>query len=234
MSRTRAFITDTETASLKGKVVDFAAVEIDSNLEIIGQVETLIDPQCPIAPAAQAVHGISAAMVADAPTAAEFLELYGSPFAVQPDDKLIIIGHNVQFDTRILELDGFLQKPYTSVCTLRMARNQWPTLKKDEENHKLGTLAIMFGLKTGPAHRAMGDVVTCLNLLRHLADVTQVSGFEELVELGTRPLSLETLITFGKHKDTPLGKLPMDYVRWMRNQPDMDPDLIAALAVRVK
>lgn len=222
-------ILDTETASLKGGVLDLAVIEVDEDLNVLNTIESLIDPQCPIAPAAQAVHGISSAMVADAPTMAEFITERGNPFAVEP---LYLFGHNVQFDIRALAAENVLPIPYTKICTLRMARNLWPDLKEGEENHKLGTLAVMFGLEIGTAHRAMGDAITCLNLLRYIADFSGVGSFKELCDLGRRPLSLQTRITFGKHKGTTLEKLPMDYVRWMRNQPDMDQDLIAALAVR--
>lgn len=222
-------VADTETATMKGPIVDMAAIFIDEELNETSRVETLIDPQCKIAPAAQAVHGISQDMVADAPTMAEYVENWGNPFAVEPGQQLIIIGHNVQFDIRMFVQAGLLPQTYTKVCTLRMARNLWPDLNEEEANHKLGTLAVMFGLETGPAHRAMGDTVTCLNLLRFIADQTKVGSFEELIALGTRTLSLETKITFGKHKGTKLKDLPASYVSWLLNQSDMDPDLREAL-----
>ena len=225
-------VTDTETATMKGPIVDMAAVFIDEELNEISRMESLIDPQCKIAPAAQAVHGISAEMVADAPTMAEYVELYGNPFSVEPGQQLIIIGHNVQFDARMYVQAGLLPTEYTKVCTLRMARNLWPDLNEEEANHKLGTLAVMFDLETGPAHRAMGDVVTCLNLLKYIADHTKIGSFTELVALGTRALSLDTKITFGKHKGTKLKDLPSSYVSWLLGQPDMDPDLREALKAR--
>lgn len=224
----KAFVIDTETASLKGPVCDFAAIEINEELEVLREIESLIDPQRPMAPAAQAIHGITDAMVADAPTMAEYVEHFGNPFIT--DKELILVGHNVQFDCRMLA--DLLPEKYTKVCTLRMARNLWPDLNDEEQNHKLGTLAVMFGLKTGPAHRAMGDTVTCLELLRFIADETKVSSFAELVALGTRTLSLETKMSFGKHRGMKLKDLPSSYVSWCLAQKDMDPDLLAALATR--
>jgi len=237
----RKFVADTETASLAGPVVDFAAVEIDDELNIIGSFESLIDPQCDIAPAAQAIHGISQGMVADAPTMAEYLHGWGNPFG--GGEPIIIFGHNVKFDVRMLTLEPrMLPQEFTQACTLRMSRNLWPDLDPARENHQLGTLAVMFGLERGPAHRAMGDVITCLSLLRHITDVSKVSSFEELVNLGTRTLSLETYINFGKHgpngtdkaeeKGTKLKDLPKSYVNWLLSQKDMDPDLLAALKQR--
>lgn len=216
---------------MQGPIIDLAVVELNENLDIIGTYESLVDPLVPIAPAAQVVHGISQKMVEDAPTMAELIERDGKPF---PDEPCIVIGHNVQFDCRMLTQANLLPEDYTKVCTLRMARNMWPDLNEERENHKLGTLAIMFDLETGPAHRAMGDVITCINLLRFMAEAGKVSSFEELVTLGTRTLSLETKINFGKHKGTKLKDLPNDYVSWLCRQADMDVDLKNALAVRLK
>jgi exodeoxyribonuclease X len=32
-------------------------------------------------------------------------------------------------------------------------------------------------------------------------------------------------MTFGKHKGTPLSEVPKDYVRWLLDQPNVDPYL---------
>lgn len=228
----KIFVGDTETATITGPVCDFAALQIDEELNVIATHESLIDPGVRITPATQAVHNISNEMVADAPTMAEYLGLYGNPFKVTADDKLYFIAHNAQFDCRML--GELLPEKYTRVCTLRMVRNLWPDIEDHGGNHKLATLAIMFGLETGPAHRAMGDTVTCLNLIRYIADVTKVSSFDELMKLGTRTLSLDTKIGFGKHKGMRLKELPMSYVEWICKQQDMDADLREALATRLK
>ena len=228
----KAIVADTETASMKGPVCDLALIEIDSELNVIDKLEVLLNPGRKMAPAAQEVHGITDAMVEAQPTMAEFIEANGNPFFVEPGETLYFIAHNAQFDARMLA--DVLPEDVKKVCTLRMARNLWPDLDPEEQNHKLGTLAIMFGLERGPAHRAMGDAVTCLNLLRLIADTAKVGSFEELMELGRRPLSLESKITFGKHKGMKLGALPMDYVRWLCGNKDMDADVREALAVRLK
>lgn len=227
MTHRKIVVADTETASIKGGIVDLAVIEIDENLDIIRQTESLIDPQIPIVPAAEAIHGISQSMVADAPTAAEFIEHFGNPFAGA--DELVLIGHNIAFDYRALAAAGFMPENVVKCCTLRMSKNLWPDLDEDVANHKLGTLAVMFGLEKGTAHRAMGDTVTCLNLLRHIAKESGVGSFDELLGLGRRVLSGETKISFGKHRGTKLKDLDSGYKRWLLNQSDMDPDLIAAL-----
>jgi len=236
----RMFYADTETASLKGGICDVAYIEFDENLDVVSTFEQLLDPVVPIAPAAQAIHGISQAQVADEPTMAELIARDGHFFP--QDEPFYIVGHNVKFDVRMLTAEGALGSNHTKVCTLRMARNLWPDIDPERENHKLGTLAVMFNLETGPAHRAMGDCVTGLNLLRYIANTAAVSDIEELMTLGTRHLSLDTYISFGKYgpngmdkveaKGTKLKDLPSSYVKWLRSQSDMDTDLIDALSAR--
>lgn len=223
----KIIVTDTETATMNGPIVDLAGIVIDEELNVVDQFETLLKPSRPIVPAAQAVHGITNDMVANAPTMQQWVDQLG--FNPYDDDGLILFGHNVQFDARMLAAEDLLPDSYTKACTLRMSRNMWPDINEDEANHKLGTLAIMFNLGTGPAHRAMGDCVTCLNLLRHICDVSRVSSFQELLALGTRTLSPETKITFGKHKGTKLKDLDRGYRRWILDQKDMDPDLKEAI-----
>lgn len=230
MSKTRYFFTDTETSSLKGRICDFALVELDEELNVIGTIEALIDPQEPMAPAAQAVHGISDAMVANEPTMKEWVEINGNPFAGGP---CRLFAHNAKFDSAKWKDTGLLHDDVKFSCTLRMARNQWPDLDPERENHQLGTLAVMLGLETGTAHRAMGDCITGVSLLRHLARTTGVSNIQELFELGTRPLSLESAMTFGKHRGMKLKDLPISYVQWLTGQSDMDPELVEALKPRL-
>lgn len=219
---------------MKGPIVDLAVIEVDENLEVISTYESLVDPTCKIVPAAQAVHGITQEMVADAPTMAELIERDGSPFAsVEP---ITVIAHNAQFDCRMLNQAGLLPQDYTRVCTLKMARAIWPDLNPDEENHKLGTLAIMFGLETGPAHRAMGDCVTLLSLVRHMANATGATSLDEMLALGGRTVSQEDKLNFGvKHKNTKIKDVPRSYIEWMfANVTDLDPDLRLALEVRMQ
>ena len=228
------YIVDTETAKMTGPIVDLAVIEVDANLDVIATYECLVDPQEPISPAAQAVHGITDAMVADAPTMAELIARDGSPFP--HDEPITVIAHNAQFDCRMLAQAGLLPANYTRACTLKMARAIWPGLDMERCNHKLGTLAIMFGLETGPAHRAMGDTATLLNLLRHMAKVNGAASLDDLLALGTRHIAQTDKLNFGsKHKDDLIKGVPKSYIAWMmKNVTDLDPDLKAALDIRMQ
>lgn len=229
----RYFFTDTETAKMTGPIVDVAVIEVNENLDVIGTYESLVDPMEPMSPAAQEVHGITDADVADAPTMVELIARDGSPFP--QDEPITIIAHNAQFDCRHLAEAGLLPQNYTRACTLKMARTIYADIDKERCNHKLGTLAIMFGLQRGPAHRAMGDTVTMLNLVRQMAKDTSVSSLDELLLLGTRHIAQTDKLGFGsKHKDDLIKDVPKSYITWMfKNVTDLDPDLRLALDVRM-
>ena len=217
------WITDTETASLKGGVCDIAIVAVDVNLNVLWEVESLIDPERPIDPGASGIHGIVDEDVWDKPTLSEFMALTDHPFQ---HPGLHLCGHNIQFDARMLA--STLPEAYRSLCTLKLARNLWTESVSD---HKLQTLRYSFKLEAGPAHRAMGDVITCLSLLRYVMK-TQDVDFDGLLALARKPLTLDWKLPFSKYKGTKLRDLPAGMVKWLLDKPDLDPDLREALALR--
>lgn len=219
----RALVTDTETAGLQGGVCDLAFIEIDNDLNIVREFESLIDPERPISPEASGVHHITDEMVYDKPTMSELIGMHGNPF---DHDNLVLIGHNIQFDARMLV--DVLPQQYRTLCTLKLARNLYPDL----ESHKLQTIRYTFKLHAGDAHRAMGDVVTCLSFLRLIANERGLD-LQGLMELGRKPLTLEAKMPFGKHKGLKLKDVPMSYVRWLLDKAEVDPDLREALASRI-
>jgi exodeoxyribonuclease X len=216
-------VLDTETASLQGGVCDIAIAVLDENLNVIQEYESLIDPERPISPEASGIHHITDDMVYTAPTLDEFMEMNDYPLA---DEDLVVSGHNVQFDCRMI--GDHIPKSHRRVCTLRLAKNLWP----DAENHKLQTLRYKFKLDAGTAHRAMGDVITCINLLRLISQEQKVS-IHGLIDMARAPLSLDTRIGFGKHKGTKLRELPPSWVQWLLEKAEsVDPDLREALTTR--
>lgn len=220
---------DTETASLDGGVVEIAIVEIDEQCNVVGKLESLIDPERPISFGSGGVHGIRDEDVADAPTLKQFVDTFGNPFG---GAEVTVIAYNAKFDVRVAA--EILPSTARVMCALRIARALWPTM----ENHQLQTLAYAFRLKTGAAHRAMGDVVTLVSLLQHMMVETNLD-LEGLYLLSVAPLSLDTYIWFGKHgpngsekaepAGTKLRDLPKSYVRWYLSSADQDPDLQAVL-----
>jgi exodeoxyribonuclease X len=212
-------IFDTETASLEGGVCDIAIVTINNKFEVVREFESLIDPERAISPSAMGIHHITNEMVWDKPTLAEAMDMWSQPFH---RENPIYGGHNVPFDLRMVK--DVLPQMYGKLCTLKLARSIYPGL----ENHQLQTIRYTFGLQAGPAHRAMGDVITCLSFLRHLGREKD-TDLEGLFQLGRKPISLDDKLTFTKYKGTKLRDLDSGMVRWLLNLKDLDPDIREAL-----
>jgi len=199
-------VLDFETTGLQPgyRPVEIAWLEFDSLYKVSQSVTSLIDPQIPIEPGAQRVHGISSEMLAGMPTLEEFLQgEHADKFA---DEHVLVVAHNAAFD---LPMFAPFCKKATSLCTMRLAQALYPTA----ENHKLQTLASMFAVEVEPTHRAMADVGACFELLRTVAKKEDKSIDELLVVASyTSP---ESLMPFGKHKGKMIKDLPSDYVAWL-------------------
>ena len=200
-------ILDTETASLHSGVVELALLHIDTELNVLGEFHTKVNPERPIEPGAFAVHGISDADVADAPTLAQIPELSLVTHAV---------AHNYPFDSRMLK--GHL-KAEASLCTLSLSRQYL----KGTANHKLENLKRELGLPDQKSHSALGDVYTTLDLLRHLLPLTGVP-LGTLFKRAAQPKLIHRM-TFGKHKGLLISQVPADYRNWLLGQENLDKDL---------
>ena len=200
-------ILDTETASLHSGVVELALLHIDTELNVLGEFHTKVNPERPIEPGAFAVHGISDADVADAPTLAQIPELSLVTHAV---------AHNYPFDSRMLK--GHL-KAEASLCTLSLSRQYL----KGTANHKLENLKRELGLPDQKSHSALGDVYTTLDLLRHLLPMTGVP-LDTLFKRAAQPKLIHRM-AFGKHKGLLISQIPADYRSWLLSQENLDKDL---------
>ena len=206
MTFDRMIVLDFETTGLQPgyRPVEIAWLEFDSIYKVSESVTSLIDPQIPIEPGAQKVHGISSEMLAGKPTLEEFLqEEHADKFA---DEHVLVVAHNAAFD---MPMFAPFCKKATSWCTMRLAQALYPTA----ENHKLQTLASMFAVEVEPTHRAMADVGACFELLRAIA-TKQNKSIDELLVTASYT-SPESLMPFGKHKGKMIKNLPSDYVAWL-------------------
>jgi DNA polymerase III epsilon subunit family exonuclease len=163
---TRIAVLDTETTGLdpgQGHVlVEVACVMLDGG-EIGETWSTLVNPGQPIHPDASAVHGITDAMVRDAPAPAVVAAELESRCAGRA-----LVFHNAAFDLPFLEVfmrrggRGPLLHPV--VDTLGLARGLL-----GPGGNSLGKLATRFKLEPEATHRALGDALTAARLLRVLA-----------------------------------------------------------------
>lgn len=150
---------DTETTGLSPRyghrIIEIGAVKL-VNAEIVEQFSSLINTSVPIPPDAQAVHGISKAMLRGQPDAlqvfSEFREFIGdSP----------LVAHNAAFDMRFLRAEfeqlGY-QLPNHSHCTLKLMRKKYPRLN----SYKLeAVFRYLFGDLNNnvQCHRALDDAM---------------------------------------------------------------------------
>jgi DNA polymerase-3 subunit epsilon len=211
----RFLIGDTETTGLGNspKAVEMAWLEVDEDLNVLGEFSTLLDPEQPIEPGAQGIHGISADMVADAPTLYELQTIVLPELKIDTENPVILIAHNVKFDKKFFEPVFNISNTF---CTLALIRNTHPSLP----NHKLGTVKTELGLDGGQAHRAMGDVQTVHSLLKTVLPTTG----RTLAQHCATPRRTVYKMPWGKHKDQDLASLPRDYRTWLLSL-DIDQDL---------
>jgi DNA polymerase III subunit epsilon len=157
--RSREYVAfDFETTGLRAetdRVVEIGAVRFEAGGRELARFESLVNPERPMSPGAQAVHGISDLDLVGAPTAREilpgFLDFLGDPV------ETTLLAHNASFDARFLgsELARLGRKPpgHAVNDTLALARARLPDLR----NHRLDTLTRVLNLDNGGMHRALAD-----------------------------------------------------------------------------
>ena len=163
---TRLAVLDSETTGLdpcQGHViVEVACVNLDGG-EIGETWSTLVAPGRPIPPDAAAVHGITDAMVRDAPQPGDVAAELHRRCAGRA-----MVFHNAAFDLpyllALMRKTGQPPLLYAVIDTLGLARGL-----PDAGSNSLGALATRFGLPVERTHRALGDALTTARLLGVLA-----------------------------------------------------------------
>jgi DNA polymerase III subunit epsilon len=126
----REIVLDTETTGLSpangDRIVEIGAVELINHIPTGEVFHVFINPERDMPKEAEAVHGISSAMLKDKPVfkaiARDFLQFIG-------DAPLVI--HNADFDMEFLNAElSYLQvatlPPERAIDTVRMARKKFP------------------------------------------------------------------------------------------------------------
>ena len=177
-------VIDFETTGMSpaagARATEIAAVLI-RNGRVVDRYESLMNGGAWIPPFIERLTGISNAMLADAPPAAQVMREVSAFVAGCP-----LAAHNAAFDRAFWHaetaLAGGVSDPSSPgdygtagssdnrfVCTLLLARRLYP----EAPNHRLGTLAEWHDLpRSGRAHRALADAeVTAHLLLRIQRDI---------------------------------------------------------------
>lgn len=149
---------DTETTGLSPqqghRIIEIGAVKLSGG-KIVDEFNSLIDARVMIDPRAQAVHGISRAMLRGQPLSEEVLPQFRDFIG-----RSNLVAHNAPFDTRFLRADfarlGF-GLPNRIYCTLKLSR--W---KLNLPNYGLESVYRALGGKIDQSmkrHRALDDAL---------------------------------------------------------------------------
>lgn len=163
-------------------ITEIGAVAVRGG-EVLGEFQTLVNPQASIPPFIAVLTGITDSMVASAPTIRQAL-----PAFLEFARGSVLVAHNAPFDVGFLKHFAVEQQlawpSFEVVDTARLARR---VLTRDETpNCKLSSLASVFHSPTTPNHRALEDARATVHVLHGL--------FERLGPLGVQ--TIEELVTF--------------------------------------
>jgi DNA polymerase-3 subunit epsilon len=166
-------VVDVETSGLDpaggARVIEIAAVRVNQAGQVQDQMSTLVNPEDGNT-GADWIHGITADMVAGAPT---FDQIFDELARVMDD--AIFVAHHAKFDEGFVaaeaQLAGARLLTMPAICTYWLARNT----VKGTDNFKLGTLATHFGISQVGAHSALDDALVVAQMLPKM-----LSSFKEL------------------------------------------------------
>jgi DNA polymerase-3 subunit epsilon len=177
-------VVDLETTG--GSPADSAITEIGAvkvrGGEVLGEFQTLVNPHLPIPAFIQALTGITTAMVAQAPRIEAAL-----PAFLEFAQGSVLVAHNAGFDIGFLKAasaaQGIEWPRFRVLDTVHLARALVP--RDEARNHKLSTLALLFGSTTTPDHRALHDARATVDVLHALVGRVGSLGVQTLEELSS-------------------------------------------------
>lgn len=171
----------TGTAAASDAITEIGAVKVRGG-EILGEFQTLVNPGGPVPPQITVLTGITTAMVVDAPRIESVL-----PAFLEFARGAVLVAHNARFDVGFLKAaaraTGTPWPGFEVVDTVALARRVVP--KDEVRNHRLGTLATLFGATTVPDHRALSDARATVDVLHALLGRLAPWGITHLEDLAS-------------------------------------------------
>ena len=175
------------------KIIEIAIVLFDGK-QILDTYETLIHPERAVPYNITRLTGINNEMLIDAP---KFYEV--AKKIVEMTEGAIFVAHNVRFDYQFLR-EEFGRLGFTfsrkQLCTVRLSRKAFPGLK----GYGLSKLIEHFNIPIKNRHRAMGDTMATVDLLKRILDQEENEIVAmDMINLGVKEsrlpknISLETL-----------------------------------------
>jgi exodeoxyribonuclease X len=222
----KLIVLDTETSDLdpeKGAtILEMAWMELENynKWEVTSSTEFYVQYDGPISPGAHAVHHINPHLLtkeAGALTRDEAIHKLNNRI-ILPDTW--IVAHNVAFDSKFLPE---IRIPW--ICTFRAAKKFWPSapgFSNQVLRYWLGIDIFKFDINVANRypHQALYDVATTTGILLKMLEKCTP---QQLVSL-SGPVYLEAL-PFGKYKNVPIMNVPLDYLQWLGDQTNLDPDV---------
>jgi DNA polymerase-3 subunit epsilon len=183
LSQVSFVVVDLETTGgspVASAITEIGAVKVLGG-ELVGEFQSLVNPETAVPPFIAVLTGITDAMVADAPRLTAVL-----PQFLEWARGSVLVAHNAPFDIGFLRAGctalGLAWPGFESIDTARLARR---VLTRDEApNCKLSTLSRLFRTTTTPCHRALADARATVDVLHGLLERLGnlgVNTFEELV-----------------------------------------------------
>ncbi len=176
-------VVDLETtgaSAAKGSMItEIGAVKVRGG-EVLGEFQTLVDPEGSIPAFITVLTGITDAMVVEAPRIAEVL-----PSFLEFATGTVLVAHNAPFDTGFLKHAARrLELPWPGFEVLDTAVLARRALQREEvRNVKLATLARHFGATTTPDHRALHDARATVDVLHGLLERLGNLGVHSMEDL---------------------------------------------------
>ncbi|GAB2715261.1 DEDDh family exonuclease [Kitasatospora kifunensis] len=173
-------VVDVETTGLgrTDRVISAGVYRLDAEGEVVDHWYTLVNPERDPGPVW--IHGLTSAMLADAPTFPQIAE----ELAERLRDR-VMVAHNALFDWNMISREfsraGLRAPVEHRLCTMVLSRDLGLPLA----NGKLATLAEYFGVQQRHAHNALDDA-------RVLAEAFRPSL--QLARSGGVPLPLTTCV----------------------------------------
>ena len=190
------------------QITEIGAVKVRGG-EVLGELQTLVDPGVPIPAFISVLTGISTAMVRGAPSVEVAL-----PAFLDFAEGCVLVAHNAPFDVGFLRHFALAQDrtwpAFEVVDTARLARKV--LTRDDTPNCKLGTLARVLGASTTPDHRALSDARATVEVLHALMERLGGVGVQTLEELQTYTSRVSAAVRRKRHLADGLPHAPGVYL----------------------
>jgi len=190
MKKANYIIYDCETGGLDDQsnpITQIALITIDSqSLQEIDRFEMYIKPYDDLIITKEALDmtGLKIADINNGFTKKEAVDLLCKYFKKsmpnnRPENRPILIGHNVQFDNGFLfyifesckkDLYSFVSD--TTICTMALSKQAFP----EASSLRLGKVCELVGIRLSDAHKAMNDVVATTDLFRYFTNKLRSTG----------------------------------------------------------